>query len=454
MGKEMSLSEDWLAFGPVEGCFDMSRLRSALDELDRTPVDGLIKGYPVTAPTSTLGAVATRGWNVLGDDLPFPLAVLKRSALEHNACWMRTYQQRQGASLAPHAKTSMAPHLWTLQGAVSCWGMTVATIQQAAVAARFGCRNIIIANQVIGHANLMGLMNLHRSTAMTRFMVFVDSEAVIRALLAALRGCGCERPLDVMIELGMAGGRTGCRDVAEVDKLLDVLSGERERLRLVGVSAFEGVAKDAADARLTAILDLLGDAARLADRRNIFAEGEVILSAGGSKYFDVVTERLRQIRLHRTTRIVLRSGCYLTHDSCQYETQQQAMRARHPEQFEGMDPLVPALFVWSMVQSRPEPGLAILTMGKRDVGFDEDMPQPALRYRRHKTVKPVAMANAAIFALNDQHAYMRIAPDDDVAVGDLVACGVSHPCTTFDRWRVVHVVDDDWTSQGAIMTFF
>jgi D-serine dehydratase len=113
------------------------------------------------------------------------------------------------------------------------------------------------------------------------------------------------------------------------------------------------------------------------------------------------------------------------------------------------------LFVCCLVQSVPEPGLALLTMGKRDVGFDLHLPQPVWRYRARSTPQPEPVASDwKITKLNDQHAYLSMPAKADVAVGDLICCGISHPCTTFDRWRLIHVVDDSWTSLGAVATFF
>lgn len=42
-------------------------------------------------------------------------------------------------------------------------------------------------------------------------------------------------------------------------------------------------------------------------------------------------------------------------------------------------------------------------------------------------------------ALNDQHAFLR---GGDVAVGDAVCLGLSHPCTAFGKWSLIPVVDD------------
>jgi D-serine dehydratase len=117
--------------------------------------------------------------------------------------------------------------------------------------------------------------------------------------------------------------------------------------------------------------------------------------------------------------------------------------------------LQPALEVWSRVQSCPEPGLAILTMGKRDASFDLEMPIASKRYRPGIDAAPQSVpASWKIANMNDQHAYLRSSIDETPRVGDLVGCGISHPCTTFDKWRALFTVDDDYRVTGAIRTFF
>ncbi len=59
-----------------------------------------------------------------------------------------------------------------------------------------------------------------------------------------------------------------------------------------------------------------------------------------------------------------------------------------------------------------------------------------------------------VSALDDQHAYLRLPEDSPLAPGDLVCMGISHPCTTFDKWRVIPVLDDDDRVIDAIHTFF
>ena len=117
--------------------------------------------------------------------------------------------------------------------------------------------------------------------------------------------------------------------------------------------------------------------------------------------------------------------------------------------------LQPALEVWSMVQSTPEPGLAILTMGKRDASYDMDLPLPLYWHRPGAGgTGPTSAQGWEIFKMNDQHAYLRLPPGAEVRVGDLIGCGISHPCTTFDKWQHLLLVDDSYQVTGMVNTVF
>ncbi len=454
----MSLTNDFLT-GKIGSGFDADNLREALEALDQELIDPLTKGIPATAEALELGEIAARHWNLLEGDLPAPVAVLRKSALDHNGRWMRKLLDRYGLHLAPHAKTTMTPHLWAQQAAQGCWGLTVATVQQADVAVAFGCRNLLIANQVTGRAQVRGIVELMRQYDGLNLNVFVDSLEGLKALSDDVAACKTEQPVNVLLEVGFANVRTGCRSIEQVGKLLDALPSHHARLRLAGIAGYEGMIA-AADghedgAAAEAFFDLFAEAAQLADRRNAFGAPEVILTAGGSAYYDIVGRRLGQISLRLPTVKVIRSGCYITHDCGTYVEHHADMTKRDPKLVQELGALEPALFVCGLVQSVPEPGLALVTMGKRDVGFDLHLPKPIWRYRAHATPQPEpAPQDWTIFKLNDQHAHLRVKPGADVKVGDLLICGISHPCTTFDRWRLIHVVDDRWTSIGAVATFF
>ena len=116
---------------------------------------------------------------------------------------------------------------------------------------------------------------------------------------------------------------------------------------------------------------------------------------------------------------------------------------------------MPALEVWAYVQSLPEPGRALLSLGKRDVSSDE-LPVP-IKWHRPGSESPKATlisGDYRVSRLNDQHCYADIPPDCPWKVGDMVGFGISHPCLTFDKWRVLHLVDDDYRVMESIRTYF
>jgi D-serine dehydratase len=454
----MTLTNDFLK-GAIGRGFDADAMQAALAELDRQAIDPLTKGFPPSQAPLPLGEIAAQHWNLLAGDLPAPVAVMRRSALEHNARWMRRLLDKFGLQLAPHAKTTMTPHLWAQQAAHGCWGLTVATVQQAEVAVAFGCRNLLIANQVTGRAQVRGIVELTRAEGALEIHVLVDSHAGLKTLSDDVAAAKTERPINVLLELGFKGGRTGCRTLEEIGALLDELPSHHGRLRLAGMAGYEGqIATPAGGedgARVEEYFDRFAEAVQLAERRNAFMTEQIILTAGGSSYYDIVGRRLKQIELRKPIVKILRSGCYVTHDCGTYVEHLEEMKRRDPAVAKDLGLLEPALFVCCLVQSVPEPGLALLTMGKRDVGFDLHLPQPVWRYRAHRMPQPEPTpADWKVTKLNDQHAYLAMPATADIAVGDLICCGISHPCTTFDRWRLIHVVDDGWTSLGAVPTFF
>jgi D-serine deaminase-like pyridoxal phosphate-dependent protein len=101
----------------------------------------------------------------------------------------------------------------------------------------------------------------------------------------------------------------------------------------------------------------------------------------------------------------------------------------------------------------PEPGLALIGFGKRDVPHDLELPVPRFVKSGAEELRRVG-EGASIFALNDQHAFLRVGPGEQLRVGDLVGCGISHPCTAFDKWRLIPVVDDAYRVIDAVLTYF
>ncbi|WP_368417337.1 alanine racemase, partial [Falsiroseomonas sp.] len=412
------------------------------------PLDGTIKGVKPGAALR-LDQVAAQGW--LLPDMPLPLAVLRVDIMRRNAAWMADFARRNGLSLCPHGKTTMSPQLWQLQLAEGAWGITVATAHQLQVARRFGIPRVIWANQPIGRIAVDAAFDALRDPGFDLF-VLADSLAVVEGLAAGAARAQLDCPLRVLLEVGAKGGRTGARST---EAALDVARAiaAAPGLALAGVEAFEGLLAETA--QVDAFLGMLAATARACAAEGLFGAEEILLTAGGTAFFDRIGPRLAEAGdLGRPVRRVLRSGCYLTHDSMGYE---QAYRRMRKESL-GLDyppgDLRAAMEVWAHVQSVPEPGRAIITCGKRDISFDTGWPVPLRLLRANDTQAVPFGAFHKVSGMNDQHGYLTGPADGLLRVGDIVVLGVGHPCTTFDKWQVIPLVDEAFRVTGAIRTFF
>ncbi|MBR7799545.1 amino acid deaminase [Undibacterium fentianense] len=418
------------------------------------------KGLALTQPLQQQN-IGEQRWNVLNADTSFPVAVLKHSALQHNLQWMKNFCETMHVVLAPHGKTTMSPQLFDLQLKNGAWGITLATVNQTLIAHRYGVKRILLANQLINRSDTQAVLALLKNDPEFDFFALTDSLEGVHRLELEVQRSGLERPLPLLVELGFPGGRTGCRSQTDALSIARAIK-QSPYLTLAGIEGYEGlIVGKHREQDLIAVKSFINDLIALtqqADQEGLFGAKEILLSAGGSAYFDLVGRGFEQItQLSRPTTAILRSGCYVTHDHGFYKHLLDDMQAR--ESAVEVDNLRPALEVWSMVQSRPEPDLAILTMGKRDASYDIDLPLPFQTHRPGSSSMPTKLPGGCkIEKMNDQHAYLRLPKDSDICqtlqVGDLVACGISHPCTTFDKWPLILVVDDRYQVESAINTFF
>jgi D-serine dehydratase len=424
-----------------------------LDRILDERVDWRYKSFPAGPPTP-IRAVASRRWNVLGGEFMLPVMVLKDSALRHNSKLMASWCKRHDVLLAPHGKTPMAPQLLKLQLDDGAWAVTAATMSQVRVWRAFGVDRVILANELVEPASARWVAQELEADPGFDFYCLVDSIAGVRLLESAVEAADVHRRLQVLVEFGPTGGRAGCRTHEEALHVARAVA-DCPHLALAGVEAFEGVIHEKSlTGTLEAVDTFLGDLRALVlklDVAGLFAHvPEVMVTAGGSAFPDRVVAGLGgPWKLSRDARVVLRSGCYLTHDAIHYH-EMSPFGGRIPE----TGPLEEALEVWGAVLSLPEPGLAILGFGKRDVSYDLELPVP----RFVKTAGPQPprplRAEASIFALNDQHAFMKVGAEANLKVGDLVGCGISHPCTAFDKWRLIPLVDEGYQVLDAILTYF
>ncbi len=430
--------------------------RPSLDWILDSVIDGRTKGWPPQTPAARIRDIASLGLNLFRGDLPTPVAILRRRALDFNSSWMRQFLQRTGAVVCPHGKTTMAPQLFARQLDDGAWGITVATRQQLEIALRAGVHRLILANQLVSPSDMdWAAAELDRDPALELYL-YVDSIELVRRW-AEVRRRRPGRPIELLLEIGFAGGRTGARTDAEAVEIAEKIRAE-PGLRLRGIAGFEGLIGGDSPAlaaeRVRTFLGLMAKTAEDCAQRGLFAGELVILTAGGSAYYDLVAEAFGKADLGRPSRVVLRSGCYLTHDHQLYANYVEHIIARSPVLSTQTVRPTPALEVWASVQSVPEPDLAICSVGKRDISFDIHLPMPVAWCRLGHDRKAQPLEGHVVIGLNDQHAMVRRPADSLLRVGDLVGFGISHPCTTFDRWPLLYVIDEGGTVLEGIRTFF
>jgi D-serine dehydratase len=422
-----------------------------LDPILAEPIRVGAKGIPLSLygrPLSDLGAA---GLSLFDPEMSFPLAAIERGALDHNLGAMQAYLADARMLIAPHGKTTMCPQLFDLQLRSGAWGITLANWPQARVALAHGVRRVLIANQLVSPAEIRDLAQVLNGNPDLEIVSLVDSSAQLARIETAVPDHS-GRKIPVMVELGFHGGRCGVREDADALALAEAVAASGQ-VCLAGIEGYEGLlVSDDPDADAVAVSQFVGRLVRLfsaCEQRGLFDYASPpILSAGGSAYFDLVARGFAA-DMDRC-RPVLRSGCYLTHDVGFYEKLLQQAKARAVL---GEPPrLRPALFVWTQVLSCPEPGLALIGLGRRDVSDDSAMPL-VVGHWRGGAEQPLP-EGWSFFRMNDQHGYLRVPDTADVAVGDLVKFGISHPCTTFDRWAWLLEIDSDCRVTGSYRSFF
>ncbi|MDF0696030.1 alanine racemase [Rhizobium sp. MC63] len=435
----------------------MSDLRAANENM---LIDERTRGFPPGHPPLSPPAMGQQGWKPYDGKMALPLISLDRQAFAGNVELMMAYVKSNGAEIAPHAKTPMSTALADMLRSAGAWGTTVADIRQAAVLLKAGQRRLILANEIGGAAAACRLAALLGHYPDAELHVFVDSTALIEALASAWLERTDLPPLGLMVEFG--AGRAGLRSADAAAAILDtILAAETPAFRLSGIAAYEGAAATADPEETMHRIDAL--MAMTADflpriRARIGSERPLLVTSGGSVFFDIVVARLAAaVAADPVCRLVLRSGAIFFHDHGIYERGLAGLDARGGFRIGGeivsaAAGFRPALRVWAEVLSRPEPGLAIAGMGMRDVAMDQGLPRPLTLYRNGAYLAD--LEGARVFRLNDQHAFMALADDSDVAVGDVIEFGISHPCTCLDRHAILYGLDPDHSVTAAYLTSF
>ncbi|MDK1476973.1 amino acid deaminase [Streptomyces sp. 549] len=420
-----------------------------LDDVPDDVVDHRFKGLPPDAAGLTCAALAAERRNLFTGGFTTPVLALSAEALDHNLAALTEFTARHGLAFAPHGKTSMAPKLLARQLAAGAWGITAATPAQLRVYRAFGVPRVFLANELVDAAALRWLATELDGDPDFRCVVYVDSVRGVQLMDAALRAAGARRPLEVVVELGAGdGARTGARTEAACAAVAGAVAATGT-LRLVGVAGYEGEVPQATPDRVADWLRRLVALAVDLDRAGRFADaGQIVVSAGGSAWFDTVAEVFATLpELSAPVLPLLRSGAYVSHDEGHY--QELTPFNRVPQ--EGA--LRPAFTLWAQVVSKPEPDQAFVNAGKRDAAYDLRLPAPKV-VRDPVTGRERPADGITLTALSDQHGWLALEPGAELEVGDWVGLGMSHPCTIFDKWQLIPLVQDDGTVVDYVRTYF
>lgn len=371
------------------------------------------KGFWQPTPV-TVDEFTAAGHTLTDGALTFPVLTLDADSLAHNIAELADWTRDRGLEFAPHGKTTMSAEIFAAQLDAGAWGMTVATGNQLLAAYSFGVRRILVANEIVDPTVLRWIAACDDA----EILFYVDSvEGVARAKDAG-------GSLTVLLEVGY--DRTGVRSRADALAVAKAIAAT-DNVSLRGVSAYEGGCSSINEARA-----FVAEVRLVATELRPYIDGEIVLSAGGSAFFDAVADELRAFPGGRT---ILRSGSYVTHDHGTYVSSTPFTRIAGS--------LHPALRVWAQVLSTPEPGLALVGAGKRDVPYDSGLPVVLNR------------TGWTVTRTNDQHAFLEAGTDaDPLSPGDLLELGISHPCTAFDKWRVIPVLDSEQRVVDVVTTWF
>ena len=403
--------------------------------LSKKTIEISSKGFPLDSYGKAIDKFLRTKPNIFSSRFQFPIMVLKETALKQNIDRMARFCKSVGAELAPHVKTTMSPQIAQMQVSAGAYALTIANFWQAEIFRNYGFKKLIIANEILDPAAIEAISILNAKNK-AEIIFYVDSLAGLDIIKKHTPSNGKQ---NLFIEIGTDMGRGGVRDLDLAVAIAKNIS-EDDRLNLRGVTGFEGAVPNAARTEQgeNSVTEFCKKIVEAAKRIYLYKSSyEFIISAGGSAYFDIVAKELS--KFDEPIILLLRSGGYVTHDSRYYEE-------IYP--FKGSnDAFLPAIEVWAQIISAPEKGFGVLNLGKRDVGCDLHNPIPILKYDGK-----LSKFSGEVEKLNDQHGFLR--SNQNFAVSELIGLGISHPCTTFDKWRLIPLVNDNYDVVDCIHTFF
>lgn len=393
------------------------------------------------------------GWNIFEEEVSFPVAVVDQKALESNLAWMSEFATNSNVKLAPHGKTTMCPDLFKMQIKQGAWAISLATVPQVMAAINAGIQRVILANQLVGKYHFQLISNAIK-TSDIEFYCFVDSVENANSLGAHFSSENVN--LNIIIEAGVSQGRCGLRDLQKIKDLIFVCK-KYTALNICGLGFYEGVITGSnAEGDIESFITHIVKTAIELNDEQLFDIEKPIITGAGSAWYDVVSSVLTKHAHAEQFTNIIRPGCYLIHDTGIYEDAQNKVLSRNGLACDVSGSLESSLSIWAYVISKPESGMAIIGMGKRDVAFDAGLPTPEAFYSIKNKTYQTPCSSLKVTKIMDQHCMLEGSEEafDNISVGDLIRFSTSHPCLTFDKWKEIGIVENGCTITGTIKTYF
>lgn len=328
--------------------------------------------------------------------LPTPAVVIDMAAAEKNIRIMVEEARRYGISHRPHIKTHRSGYLAQLQLEAGCQGITAAKIGEAEVMADCGVKDIFIAYPVIGKDKLERLIKL---TEKARVSTIVNSRPGAEALSGSLVSAG--KTMDVLIEIDGGLNRGGVQPGQAALLFANQISS-LPGIHINGLMYYGGLIYNAhnvaeVDAYTAKERDDLVNTAKLLREAGFCMD---VLSAGSSfsgkrpALLDGITE--------------IRCGHYIFNDCGQLDAG-----------LAGLDDC--ALFVETTVVAKPDDKVVICDVGTKSLTSDGCHHRAGYGY-------VVDHPDIEIYALNEEHAFLRTGGQNPLEIGDKILIIPNHAC--------------------------
>lgn len=167
-------------------------------------------------------------------ELDTPVLLVDRQILLKNVADMQAYADANGVKLRPHAKTHKCSRLAKLQLEAGAVGIAVAKVGEAEVMAAAGCRDIFIANEIVGEAKFARIRAL-KDIAEISFGI--DSEEQLE--LAEASFAAANATAQVLVEIEVGEERSGVTDEESFRSLIRRLKACRH-VEFLGVFSHDG----------------------------------------------------------------------------------------------------------------------------------------------------------------------------------------------------------------------